>query len=321
MFLNRIASITRVPNKIPSTLHGVPAPRVSQVPFPQPKQSYVRPMTHLEFNNNTFENPRKGQKKLVGISVIAGGVLGALLYKHLAAGNPEYAQSQTRATPDQSVSGHTPGDPLSTKSSVLCAGANILQGFAPINSIHISVCGIHHYAGDIKRQVEAHHFCSHINEDVHQCVIYDSSQPNARLIGVEYIISKKIFDSLPKEEKKLWHSHSYDKSGLLIAPSLPELAEDQLMDHLVNTYGKTFHMWQIDRGDALPLGVPQLMMAITDDSELDLHMVQRRDKEFNVSMAEKRKRRQHLQDEPVSSGANYFHSNAPDFYKVVNYSK
>ena len=45
------------------------------------------------------------------------------------------------------------------------------------------------------------------NEDVRQCVIYDSPNSNARLIGIEYIISAKLFEQLPAEEKQYWHSH------------------------------------------------------------------------------------------------------------------
>ena len=34
-------------------------------------------------------------------------------------------------------------------------------------------------------------------------------------------------------------------------------------------YGKTWHTWQVDRGDKLPLGILQLMMALTEDGQLD----------------------------------------------------
>ena len=40
--------------------------------------------------------------------------------------------------------------------------------------------------------MEAHHFCTHISKDFHQCVIYDSDKPEARLIGIEYIVSEKV---------------------------------------------------------------------------------------------------------------------------------
>ena len=44
--------------------------------------------------------------------------------------------------------------------------------------------------------------------------------------------------------------------GLLVAPEVPEPAERPHMAALVGTYGKTIHTWQVDRGDALPLGMP-----------------------------------------------------------------
>jgi hypothetical protein len=53
---------------------------------------------------------------------------------------------------------------------------------------------------------------SHLNEDVRQCVIYDSPDKHGRLIGVEYIISARLFEQLPAEEKKYWHSHVYEVS-------------------------------------------------------------------------------------------------------------
>lgn len=68
-------------------------------------------------------------------------------------------------------------------------------------------------------QVEAHHFCGHLNEEVRQCVIYDSAEDKARLIGVEYIISRRLFESLPEEEKKMWHSHQYEASSALTLPT------------------------------------------------------------------------------------------------------
>jgi len=96
--------------------------------------------------------------------------------------------------------------------------------------------------GEINRQLIAHHYCSHLNQDVRQCVIYDSDRPDARLIGIEYIISEELFNQLSSEEKKLWHSHVYEvKSGQLVAPGVPDIAEKEVMKELIHTYGKTFH--------------------------------------------------------------------------------
>lgn len=183
----------------------------------------------------------------------------------------------------------TPGNETTAKTKVLEAGAELLQGGGPINAIHAHVCGFHFYADDMKRQVRAHHYCSHKNEDVLQCVIYDSHDKDARLIGIEYIISEELFKQLPEEEKKLWHSHKYEvMSGQLVAPGIPAVAENELMQKLVTTYGKTWHTWQVDRGDKLPLGLPKLMMGFTADGQGDGAMVAQRDKEFDVDSKEKR---------------------------------
>ena len=44
-------------------------------------------------------------------------------------------------------------------------------------------------AAQIKAQMEAHHYCANVNEDVIQCVIYDGNVAGAKLMGVEYIVS------------------------------------------------------------------------------------------------------------------------------------
>jgi hypothetical protein len=81
-------------------------------------------------------------------------------------------------------------------------------------------------------------------------VVYDSEGPNAKLIGIEYIITDNLYKTLPEDEKKLWHSHIYEiKGGSLVGPRLAEAAEKEALKKLVNTYGKTFHTWQVDRGD------------------------------------------------------------------------
>ena len=61
----------------------------------------------------------------------------------------------------------------------------------------------------------------HLNADVLQCVVYDSPKENARLIGVEYIISEALFGQLPAEEKQLWPSHRYEVVSACSPPRVP----------------------------------------------------------------------------------------------------
>ncbi|KAJ3081313.1 hypothetical protein HK102_002435 [Quaeritorhiza haematococci] len=139
--------------------------------------------------------------------------------------------------------------------------------------------------------VEAHHYCTKLNDDFWQCLIYDSPDKNARLIGIEYIISERLFTALPEEEQKYWHSHTHEvKGGVLVMPVVPYVPEAvrSTVDHIqmkqiVNTYGKTWHTWQVDRGDKLPFGPPQLMMAFTVEGQVDPKLIESRDKRFNLN--------------------------------------
>ena len=182
--------------------------------------------------------------------------------------------------------------------------------FPPITDIHAHVCGIHFYNGDMSRQVIAEHYCAHLSNEVLECVIYDSDKPGARLIGIEYIVSAKIFESLPAEEKKLWHSHNYEvKSGVLTAPGVADAAEKDLMKVLIGTYGKTWHTWQVDRGDKLPLGIPQLMMGFTTDGQAKANIVAERDKLYGSSNAKKAARAD-IPDVKLDPGADAWQKGA-----------
>jgi len=192
------------------------------------------------------------------------------------------------------------------------AGGELLQNFAPVNQIGQHVCGMHFYAHDGTRVVPAHHYCAHVTEDMHQCVIYDSAEKNAKLIGVEYIITKRMYDALPPDEKKYWHSHTYEvKSGSLFMPflsTIPQAVADRVeykeMQHLVNTYGKTWHLWQVDRGDQLPMGPAQLMMAFTEDFPLPTQHIKRIEKEHGIDVGRKAQYRKDIQFEPPDPNAN-----------------
>lgn len=160
-----------------------------------------------------------------------------------------------------------PGSEKSTKTKVLEAGASAIQDKTPVKQLAIYLNGFHFYNGYMAQQMEAHHYCTKLHEDLTQCAIFDGNGKDAKLMGVEYIISEKLFKTLSDDEKKLWHSHCYEvKSGSLIAPGLPDATEHELMEQIVTTYGKTWHK---DKDLQLPLGGPALMMGFTKDGQLD----------------------------------------------------
>jgi hypothetical protein len=198
-----------------------------------------------------------------------------------------------------------PGADKDVKTKTLETGADLLQSKGPLKKINAYLDGFHFYNGNINAQMEAHHYVSQLNEDVHQAIIYDGNGEDAKIMGVEYIISERLFKTIPEEEKKLWHSHHYEvKSGALIAPGIPEIAEHELMEKLVSTYGKTIHTWHTDQERTLPLGSPMIMMGLTKDGQLQPALVAERDKRFKISTSEKKKNREDIPMPDVDPMAN-----------------
>ena len=76
------------------------------------------------------------------------------------------------------------------------------------------------------------------------------------------------------------------------------------MKQLVGTYGKTWHTWQVDRGDQLPLGIPHLMMGFTADGQANPQMVADRDKGYGIFSEEKKKARAEIAAPPIQPGAD-----------------
>jgi Protein of unknown function (DUF1264) len=199
----------------------------------------------------------------------------------------------------------SPGADKSAKTGTLESGAALLQGKEPLSALNVYMDGFHFYNGNIKGQMEAHHYCSIVNEDLNQCVIFDGNGRDAKIMGVEYIVSKRLFGTLPADEKKLWHSHVHEvKSGLLVAPGIPEVAEHELMEKVAGTYGKTWHTWHTDQQRSLPTGHPLLMMGFTEDGQADSQMVAERDKRFTISSAEKKKDRADIEAPPIDAAAD-----------------
>ncbi|GAA5831033.1 hypothetical protein JCM11251_005116 [Rhodosporidiobolus azoricus] len=179
-----------------------------------------------------------------------------------------------------------------------------LMSFKPINAIHQHLSGLHCYAYALKRAVPSHHFCSCVRHDgdrgkVRQCIIYDSDAPDARLIGIEYVVDEEVFRNLPEDEKKYWHSHKHEvESGQLniiaknfVPMAAEDLAEQGAMKELHRTYGKTIHTWAVDESPNVPLGPPSLMMAFTADGQVDPATVSTRDSVESRSTDHKRELR------------------------------
>ncbi|KAI5250234.1 DUF1264-domain-containing protein [Aureobasidium subglaciale] len=211
------------------------------------------------------------------------------------------------------TSNDTKGQPESLQNKILETGAGLTQNFAPPQRICAHLNAFHAYTNDPTRHVETNHYCAHVNDEVRQCLLYDSPEKNARLIGIEYMISARLYETLDQEERRLWHSHVFEvKSGMLLMPrptGIPEavweVAENKEMEEVVTLYGKIFHLWQTDKGHKLPLGQPQLMTSFTDYDQFDFDKhVGDRDGRFGEDHRHKREVREYIKEPTIHPDAD-----------------
>jgi hypothetical protein len=168
-------------------------------------------------------------------------------------------------------------------------------GTGPMAGPHLHFCGIHLAKKNPKLQFVTQHYCAaHTGGsegDVFQCVLFDGTGANAKLVGVEYLISDEAYRKLPAAEKPYWHAHTYEVlSGGLIAPGMDPKDEAAFMKTVLTTWGKAWHTWP-DPSTAVPIGEPLLIWSLMGDGQADPKVVAARDKEFNVDTAKIREGR------------------------------
>ncbi len=192
-----------------------------------------------------------------------------------------------------------PGTSRTQATRVLETGGNLLQDKTPVEQISVYLNGFHPAKDDPSMQMESHHYCDQVNEDFMQCVLYDGNTAEARLHGIEYIISEALFEKLPQGERQYWHPHNYEiLSGTLRMPGLPAAAEKATLARKINSYGKTWHVWMSGvRGrepDALPLGAPHLAWSFNRDGEAMPGLVEDRDSRMGLDSTSARRERHDL---------------------------
>ena len=197
--------------------------------------------------------------------------------------------------------------------------ATIDPDLKPLHNVCEYLNALHIYADEaregIVRSVESYHFCSHVRKDLRQCLIYDSCTPGARLIGIEYMIPKEKYLQLPEDEQRLWHSHEFEvQSGMLILPTPEshrghtdkwEKLETEAMKEVIGLYGKTWHTWQVDIHEDIPMGAPKLMGSLTEYKQLDIdEALADRNKRFDVDHRKKREVRKGIEGPGVAKNAD-----------------
>lgn len=175
------------------------------------------------------------------------------------------------------------------------------QPLAP-QQLTLWMVGFHPDKNDPQVQVLAHHFCHQLREDLAQCVLYDGDGPEARMIGIEYIIPAEAYEQLPEEERSYWHPHNFEVlSGQLNAPGVED--DTDMVAALLNSYGKTWHTWDAGVFDpasgsfvaeGLPTEEPRLMWSFNHLGEAHDGMIEAGLQPYGIDTDAKRQARQEL---------------------------
>ena len=90
----------------------------------------------------------------------------------------------------------------------------------------------------------AYHFCKPVHAELNQCILYDGTGPDAKLIGIEYLVSDAIYQKMPAEEKVYWHEHTFEvDNGLLKSLTMSGEEERQTLAAVRKMWGKVYHTW------------------------------------------------------------------------------
>jgi len=109
-----------------------------------------------------------------------------------------------------------------------------------------------------------HHYCKVISpEPIIQCLIFDSTEPNAPMTQVEYMVAKSLTRSTISLEdwNDDWHDHAIEiASGRVKVLDVDEATAGQIASAASTTDGVIFHLWPI--GSKIPTGDVSIAQAV-----------------------------------------------------------
>lgn len=91
-----------------------------------------------------------------------------------------------------------------------------------------------------------HHYCKGISDQILQCLLFESTDPKAKLVGIEYFVAKELTRKLPAIQ---WHRHFHDHNveiatGRVQVLDMPEDQAKKVAEAAAKTDGVIYHLWQ-----------------------------------------------------------------------------
>ncbi len=129
------------------------------------------------------------------------------------------------------------------------------------NDLHIEAMRHLKPDGDMtKLQTIVHHHCKVYDDGTASCLLFPTGMGDQdKPYGIEYVITAKMYEELPEEEKSLWHYHKTELPA--VHATFPDMTADEVAKVkpvLDETYGKVFYFWNID--DKYPIGEGEVVV-------------------------------------------------------------
>ena len=144
------------------------------------------------------------------------------------------------------------------------ADAGVKAPIAEVMHCPLAFAGVHLLKEFPERSAVAYHYCKNLNDEINQCVLYDGTGPDAKLIGIEYLVTDAVYQKMPAEEKPFWHDHKYEVDSGLIR-SITQTGDDEkaTLAKVRTLWGKVFHTWV--SGKTYPTGPARLFWSVTGE--------------------------------------------------------
>jgi hypothetical protein len=108
-----------------------------------------------------------------------------------------------------------------------------------------------------------HHYCKGISPEVIQCMLFESTDPNALLVGIEYFVAKAVARAAVsvKTWNQFYHDHEVEiATGRVQVLDMPEDKAKEVAAAAAKTDGIIFHLWP--KGVKAPSGQVEHPQAI-----------------------------------------------------------
>ncbi|MGB1559902.1 MAG: DUF1264 domain-containing protein [Sinimarinibacterium flocculans] len=165
----------------------------------------------------------------------------------------------------------------------------VLHVQLPLLPMTLYLTAVQPFKAQPDSQVEAHQYCAEVDAQLWQCIVFDRPAADARLLGTRYIASPLLYESLPAEERALWHPLNYEiLSGLLAAPQLADAAELSLMERLLNHYAQSWYLPEAEDSVHPP---PRMAWSFNRNGEADPELLRRYAEATGIDFSERARRR------------------------------